>query len=120
MEPNLIEAGGNLGDCSLWSVSALGGTAVVFEPLVVNVERAERSKRLNSLTDNLRIVPAAVSDHAGRAAFYEISIGNPTAMVSSTPSSVHSAGNSRARIDVRVTSIDDELEELGWKASWPA
>eukprot|EP00746_Dinoflagellata_sp_MGD_P152974 gnl/MRDRNA2_/MRDRNA2_83992_c0_seq6.p1 gnl/MRDRNA2_/MRDRNA2_83992_c0~~gnl/MRDRNA2_/MRDRNA2_83992_c0_seq6.p1 ORF type:complete len:309 (+),score=44.71 gnl/MRDRNA2_/MRDRNA2_83992_c0_seq6:44-928(+) len=54
----LVEAGANLGDCSLWSVMALNVTAVLIEPQSSCVARAEMSKRLNNLGERVSIIEA--------------------------------------------------------------
>jgi FkbM family methyltransferase len=67
----VFDVGANVGSYSLLASRLCGpsGKVVAFEPLPANLEYLNRHIVANALT-NVVVVPAAVSDHRGRAAFH--------------------------------------------------
>lgn len=79
-----------------------GGRVLAFEPLPLNIDRIQSVIRLNGL-NNVTIVPKAVSDRTGTAAFDE---GPNNFQGSLTANS----GSSRKRI-VETISLDDLIDQ---------
>ncbi len=65
------DVGAHIGYITLLLARAVApdGQVFAFEPLPANLERLRRHLELNDLTARIHIVPAAVTDHTGRARF---------------------------------------------------
>jgi FkbM family methyltransferase len=73
VRPGMIvyDLGANVGYVSLLTARRLGthGRILAFEPLPANLERLRENVQLNSLRDQVQVIPLAVAARTGRARF---------------------------------------------------
>jgi FkbM family methyltransferase len=116
-----LDIGAHVGTFSLLGGHANpDGAVIAFEPLPANYQRLRTNVTLNGLR-NVRCIEAAVSDRSGNAEFYtssEITIPDMSSLqmssiVESFKQAYHGRLSGLSKLNVRVVTVDDVVQEFG-------
>jgi FkbM family methyltransferase len=110
-EPIILDVGANVGTHSLaWARALETATVFAFEPAPGNIELLSRNIDVNQLSKRVSVVPSAVGDAVGKAAFFEADDSAYSALRDTRRRPL------AATYDVDVTTIDAFVQNAGLKS----